>query len=118
MTEQDHQEEQSIEEQIAVIGMERFQRLLDRTKSSAERIKVSSEKAMDKALADRDLMEDMNLEFESLTDGLEELANDLEGKESELFGTQKEVEEEEPQKVLDTDPNSHTFQQMIDAPQA
>ena len=95
MTEQDNQAEPT--------AYERMQANINKAKASVERI-------TNKALEDRSLIENMDLD-------LEELVSDLEGKESELFGSPKEIEEEVEQ-VLDTDPNSLTFQQMIDAPRA
>jgi hypothetical protein len=88
MTEIDNQEEKT--------NFEKFQANIQRAKASAEKI-------TNKALEDRGLIEEMDLE-------LEELANDLEGKESELFGTQKEIEIETR---LDDNPNSPTFNQQI-----
>lgn len=97
MTEQDYQEEEQI-----LSTYERMQANITKAKASAERI-------MTKALEDRSLIEEMDI-------GLEELANDLEGKESELFGTQKEVEEvieEEVLTKLDENPHSPTHGQQI-----
>lgn len=109
MTENDNQTEQA-EPTI----LETLQGYIVKAKGSAERIKVSSERSMDKALEERELMSEINLELEELTENFEELANTLEGKESELFGSPKEIGE--VAQVMDTDPNSPTFQSMIDVP--
>tara|TARA_R110000868_G_scaffold112527_2_gene302989 strand:- start:18770 stop:19048 length:279 start_codon:yes stop_codon:yes gene_type:complete len=89
MTENDNQTEPT--------AYEKFQANIQRAKESAERI-------TNKALEDRSLIEEMDLE-------LEELASELEGKESKLFGTQEEIEEVETR--LDEDPNSPTYNQHI-----
>ena len=103
MTAIDIQEEElNQEEQVQPTAYERMQANITKAKASAERI-------MTKALEDRSLIEEMDI-------GLEELANDLEGKESELFGTQKEVEEEVEEEVLtklDENPHSPTHGQQI-----
>ena len=92
MTEQDNQAEPT--------AYERMQANINKAKASVERI-------TNKALEDRSLIENMDLD-------LEELVSDLEGKESELFGSPKEIEEVE--QVMDTNPHSPTFQSMIDKP--
>ena len=88
-----------IDNQTELTTYEKFQANIQRAKDSAEKI-------TNKALEDRSLIEEMDLE-------LEELANDLEGKESKLFGTPEEIET--PAQVMDTDPNSPTYNQMINA---
>ena len=83
--------------QTELTAFEKFQVNIKKAKDSAERITT-------KALEDRSLIEEMDFE-------LEELTNDLESKESKLFGTQEEIEEIVTR--LDEDPNSPTYNQHI-----
>jgi len=76
---------------------ERCKRFLKQAKKSASAI-------MEKALEDKALLEEIEID-------LEELAEDMEGKETELLGGEK-VDETEPQTKLDTDPNSPHYNTM------
>lgn len=97
-------EQNEHEAEVKMTAYEKFQVNIKKAKASAEKI-------TNKALEDRSLIEEMDLE-------LEELASDLEGQESKLFGTQDEIESEAVEQILDENPHSSTFQQMIDAPTA
>tara|TARA_R110001632_G_scaffold227155_1_gene361436 strand:+ start:1318 stop:1623 length:306 start_codon:yes stop_codon:yes gene_type:complete len=83
---------------------ERCKRFLKQARKSAEAI-------MEKALEDKALLEEIEVD-------LEELAEDMEGKETELLGGEK-VEDESTdsnahtQTRIDPDPNSPTYNQQI-----
>ena len=78
---------------------ERCKRFLKQARKSAEAI-------MEKALEDKALLEEIEVD-------LEELAEDMEGKETELLGGEKvDTEEAEPEMALVTDPNSPHYNTM------
>ena len=78
---------------------ERCRRFLKQARKSAEAI-------MEKALEDKAILEEIELD-------LEELAENMQGKETDLLGGEKvDVEETEPQMVLVTDPNSPHYNTM------
>jgi hypothetical protein len=78
---------------------ERCRRFLKQARKSAEAI-------MEKALEDKAILEEIELD-------LEELAENMQGKETDLLGGEKvDVEETEPQMVLVTDPNSPYYNTM------
>tara|TARA_R110001599_G_scaffold2627_6_gene14245 strand:- start:12436 stop:12726 length:291 start_codon:yes stop_codon:yes gene_type:complete len=78
---------------------ERCKRFLKQARKSADAI-------MEKALEDKALLEEIEVD-------LEELAEDMEGKETELLGGEKvDTEEAEPEMALVTDPNSPHYNTM------
>ena len=78
---------------------ERCKRFLKQARKSAEAI-------MEKALEDKALLEEIEVD-------LEELAENMEGKETELLGGEKvDTEGAEPEMALVTDPNNPHYNTM------
>ena len=83
----------------------------DRMKENISRAKESASRIMTKALEDRSLIEEMDVE-------LQDIADELENKETELLGGEKVEDEttEESTEVemrMDTNPASPTYNTMI-----
>lgn len=94
-----------IEKTTELTSIERFRSAISRAKNSANNI-------MEKALEDKALLEEIEID-------LEELAEEMKGKETELLGTDgespivDEVEEEAIEYRIDDNPNSPTYNQQI-----
>ena len=89
-------------EQVVETSTERCKRFLKQAKKSANAI-------MEKALEDKALLEEIEID-------LEELAEEMQGKETELLGGEKvEDAQEEVLTRIDPDPNSPTYNQEIPA---
>jgi tRNA G37 N-methylase Trm5 len=84
--------------------------VFERLKANIERAKGSADRIMNKALEDRALIEEMDME-------LQDIADELENKETELLGGEKvdETENAEVEMRMDVDPNSPTYNTMIPA---
>jgi len=83
--------------------------VFERLKANIERAKGSANRIMNKALEDRALIEEMDME-------LQDIADELESKETELLGGEKvEDAQEEVLTRIDPDPNSPTYNQEIPA---
>ena len=73
------------------------------------RIQEKADSILEVALERAILIEEMDKK-------LEEIADEMETKETELLGTLKEMDNpKEEEQILDQDPHSPTFQQMINA---
>ena len=77
----------------------------DRMKENISRAKESANRIMTKALEDRSLIEEMDME-------LQDIADELENKETELLGGEK-VEDIQEENILDETIGSPTYGQMI-----
>ena len=84
--------------------------VFERLKANIERAKSSANRIMNKALEDRALIEEMDME-------IQDIADELESKETELLGGEKvdETENAEVEMRIDPDPNSPTYNTMIPA---